>query len=138
MSERFYYDFEDPLGHKILEDGEILSQLNTVGEFRKITDRLNTLYNEKEELDQNLTELADIKNSDKQYSQLNLLSWITCRILDLEAIEDTLLTFDEVIEILNKLNNENIELQKTIETICEDYEKAHGMDIRNSDWFTAW
>ena len=78
MSERFYYDFEDPLGHKILEDGEILSQLNTVGEFRKITDRLNTLYNEKEEL------------------------------------------------------------QKTIETICEDYEKAHGMDIRNSDWFTAW
>ncbi len=49
-----------------------------------------------------------------------------------------LLTFDEVIEILNKLNNENIELHKTIETICEDYEEAHGMDIRNSDWFTAW
>ena len=61
-------------------------------------------------------------------------------LTECSGIQDNgkLLTFDEVIEILNKLNNENIELQKTIETICEDYEKAHGMDIRNSDWFTAW
>ena len=92
MSERFYYDFEDPLGHKILEDGEILSQLNTVGEFRKITDRLNQLYKEKEELDQNLTVLADINDSDEQHFKLNVLSWITGRILDLEGIDETLLT----------------------------------------------
>ncbi len=92
MSERFYYDFEDPLGHKILEDGEILSKLDNVGDFRKITDRLNQLYNEKEELDQNLTVLADINGSDEQHFKLNVLSWITGRILDLEAIEDTLLT----------------------------------------------
>lgn len=37
-----------------------------------------------------------------------------------------------------KLVIENKELQDTIDTICKDFETAHGMDIRNADWFTAW
>ena len=41
-------------------------------------------------------------------------------------------------ELLNELHKENKELQHTIETICKDFEENHGMDIRNTDWFTAW
>lgn len=47
--------------------------------------------------------------------------------------------------IINDLKKENQELkhqlkelEETIDTICEDYEDAHGMSIRNAEWFTAW
>lgn len=51
------------------------------------------------------------------------------------------LTQQEVVDLLNEneqLKKENEQLKETIEIICEDYEKNHGMDIRNADWFTAW
>lgn len=51
-----------------------------------------------------------------------------------EKIKSTLVLEDK----LNELYRENKELQDTIETICEDFEVSHGMDIRNADWFTAW
>ena len=41
-------------------------------------------------------------------------------------------------KLLNELHEENKELEYTIETICKDFEESHGMDIRNTDWFTAW
>lgn len=52
---------------------------------------------------------------------------------------------DDICRIMNRLikeneliKQENKELQDTIDTICKDFEVAHGMDIRNADWFTAW
>lgn len=50
-----------------------------------------------------------------------------------KAFEDSL-TGEEVVKLLN----ENEELKQTIVTICKDYEEAHGMDIRNAEWFTCW
>lgn len=51
---------------------------------------------------------------------------------------DTELTIEETVGVLNDLADENEELKQTIETICKDYEEAHGMDIRNAEWFTCW
>lgn len=41
-------------------------------------------------------------------------------------------------QLNSKLKKENEDLKQTIDTICDDYEKSHGMSIRNADWFTAW
>lgn len=51
--------------------------------------------------------------------------------------EDGLNVF-EMIDVLNEQDARIKELEKDIETIAYDYEVAHGMDIRNADWFTAW
>ena len=43
--------------------------------------------------------------------------------------------------LTEKLSNAEahiVALEKIIKTITNDYENAHGMDIRNADWFTAW
>ena len=37
-----------------------------------------------------------------------------------------------------ELEKENEQLKQTIENICKDYEEAHGMDIRNAEWFKEW
>lgn len=49
-----------------------------------------------------------------------------------EASEQSLM------DLLNELNDENEQLKQTIENICKDYEDAHGMDIRNAEWFNEW
>lgn len=45
---------------------------------------------------------------------------------------------DEIVDLLNKQDEQIKELQQTINTIAKDYKKSHGMDIRNAEWFTAW
>ena len=45
---------------------------------------------------------------------------------------------NELTEEIKQLKEQNKDLEQTIDTICDDYEESHGMDIRNSDWFTAW
>lgn len=57
----------------------------------------------------------------------------------LKKQNDNLIKISAWIQVKNdKLSGENKELQDTIDTICKDFETAHGMDIRNADWFTAW
>lgn len=56
-----------------------------------------------------------------------------------KTILDERLEFKSPCEKENdKLKKENKELKDTINTICKDFETAHGMNIRNADWFTAW
>lgn len=82
---------------------------------------------------------------DKKRFELNTLNDY---IIDNEGINYRIVDDYDMIKIVNLLNTladnnqqlkkENKELNQIIETICDDYEEAHGMDIRNSDWFSAW
>ena len=97
MTERFYYDYEDPEGHKILEDGEVLSELETVGDMWNITVRLNELYNENEQLKEEIIKLKGIiksiviqefkiPNEENDYDPLNefLKEQIDLKQIDIE------------------------------------------------------
>ena len=45
---------------------------------------------------------------------------------------------NDVVDLLYEQHERIQELERDIETICNDYEKSYGMDIRNAEWFTAW
>ena len=89
--------------------------------------KLNSLWNQTRRFEKHNQELLKEK-ADLRYDYNEKCN----EYLGLEEVVDNLLKENV------KLKEQNKELEQTIETICDDYEEAHGMDIRNSDWFTAW
>lgn len=116
MTKGQYIVVADHLGeYSVLRyDGSIVSAgIKNKAEAELFCDELNELIKENLEL------------------QGKAASW------KITASEEISKQADSIKQIVS-LKKENEKLKQTIETICEDYEESHGIDIRNAEWFTAW
>lgn len=98
--------------------------------FGMIKTRFNGLYVPIDEWDQFIFSSCEFELDCMRI--VNALNYLHERAINNGRIASVLLNAKK------QLEKENKELQDTIDTICKDFEIAHGMDIRNADWFTAW
>ena len=111
MKERYILTGNVQFGkqYKITDSETDYKYENNKSDKQKICDLLNKVIDENEQLKQSNQKLNDELQETMGYLALK-----------------------------SGVEKENEQLKQTIENICKDYEEAHGMDIRNAEWFKEW